>query len=666
MNKLVTKEFNIHNAKQFIESINEVSSDNYYVCFGKHTPYSNTDAIVDTPSDTLRYKYQTIYDDMIFGKKISSSDVKMVVRKSVWSSNTVYDFYDDQKDLSNSNFFVVTPSGSNYNVYKCLDNANGAPSTEIPSSVDTSVFTETDGYTWKYMYTITQSQWNKFSTVSYMPVYSNTQVIAEAADRSIDVILNEYSGSYYNNYHSGIFENGNQLVSSNVFRLSGDAVALNDYYKGCIIEFSSSSGYEYREITNYVVSGANRTITIDSPISNPIEVGDSYRIYPKIDIYGDGEETEKCIAWAIIDPLSSNSVSRVEILTNGSGYRQAHARVMFDESVNVSDEAILRPIISPINGHGSDPTKELLAHKICISVSVANTESNTIVAQNDFRNISIIKNPLFNDIELNYIETTNIFNIGETVYQYRPIQILGTVDANSSSYFVSGNSTFFSDSLVNGDKILIQNSSANFFTTVNNVISNTSITINDIPPGNISGNISLSIITSSGKVKSYSSNSIVITNVSNNFVVDSLVIGSESYSNIKISSIKNNSRNDNSLRTFQQTTRFIGEKTSLENFQDDELVYQEGNYSDESLRPSGRLFHYDDGITDTLYITNEKNNFSSNALIVGSSSNSVFVSTNKYNGDLIKDSGENLYINNVDAVTRSDSTSEIVKIVITF
>lgn len=668
MIKLVTKYFNIHNAYQFLESIDEPDPDNYYLTFGKHTQYANTDSTVDTPIDSLKNRDMYIYDDMIFGKKIHRSDVQLMVNKNVWVSNTIYDIYNDEEDLSDLDFYVATLDGSNYNVYKCLDNANGAPSTEMPSTVDTSTFIENDGYVWKYLYTVNSANWYKFTTTSYMPVSTNTTIKAAATDRSIDVILTDYSGSYYNNHFAGTFETGTQIVSASSFKLSGNAVAINDYYTGCVMEFTTNDDVEYREITNYVVSGSDKTVTLSEAVTATIEVGDTYQIYPKVSIQSDGFQTINCLAWALVNSNASNSISRIEILTSGEGYRDATANVVFDSSVNVTDEAILRPIVSPVNGHGYDCDKELLGHKICISVSVANNESNNIVAENDFRNIAIIKNPEFREVKLEYSGTTTIFDIGETVFQYRPIQLRGTayIEANSNAYIVDGEDTLFEESVVANDYILVQNSSANFFGQVNSVSSNTRLYMKSEGPSITDANVFIAKVNSSGVVTTYLSNSILVTEASNGFFTDSRVIGSNSFASIVLTDVENNSRNTNDFETFQQTVRFDGGLTSANAFTLDEYVYQQGTYANENLRPKGRVFHYFQDTTDSLYITNEKNEFSSNAVLIGNTSNAVFVSSNKYNGDLIKDSGTVMYIMNVEAVSRTDSSSENIKIVISF
>lgn len=66
-------------------------------------------------------------------------------------------------------FYVVTDE---YNVYKCLDNNNGALSKIKPSGTQLEPIKTTDGYIWKFMYNIPINLRNKFYTDEYIPVVS--------------------------------------------------------------------------------------------------------------------------------------------------------------------------------------------------------------------------------------------------------------------------------------------------------------------------------------------------------------------------------------------------------------------------------------------------------------------------------------------------------------
>jgi len=71
--------------------------------------------------------------------------------------------------LEDANFYVVT---DDYNVYKCLDNNNGARSIIKPTGTQLDTIRTSDGYVWKFMYNIPINLRNKFYTDTHIPVVS--------------------------------------------------------------------------------------------------------------------------------------------------------------------------------------------------------------------------------------------------------------------------------------------------------------------------------------------------------------------------------------------------------------------------------------------------------------------------------------------------------------
>jgi hypothetical protein len=147
-------------------------------------------------------------------------------------------------------------------------------------------------------------------------------------------------------------------------------------------------------------------------------------------------------------------VNRVELLAVGENYRKAESYVseqpitippsIFDEtyiqlpavisSATYFSPASLRPIISPKNGHGSDPYNELFAKRVCLSAKFNNSESGIIPVENDFRQVGLIKNPLFTEVDVNTANTVGPgFSTGEKVYQYRKLKLHGNVSIEASN-----------------------------------------------------------------------------------------------------------------------------------------------------------------------------------------------------------------------------------------
>jgi len=105
--------------------------------------------------------------EVAFVKRISPNDASLVCRKIEWTTGTVYDQYDDHLDMRELDFYVLTTENQ---VYKCLNNFAGGASTVQPTGRSIYPFTTSDGYTWKYMYTVSSFMRNRFSSVDYMPV----------------------------------------------------------------------------------------------------------------------------------------------------------------------------------------------------------------------------------------------------------------------------------------------------------------------------------------------------------------------------------------------------------------------------------------------------------------------------------------------------------------
>ena len=94
--------------------------------------------------------------------------------------------------LEECNFYVLT---EDYNVYKCLDNNNNAPSVNKPLGTSVSPITTDDGYVWKFMYTVPINLRNKFLSDQQMPVISalTNQFYSNGAMDNI-IINNKGSG----------------------------------------------------------------------------------------------------------------------------------------------------------------------------------------------------------------------------------------------------------------------------------------------------------------------------------------------------------------------------------------------------------------------------------------------------------------------------------------
>ena len=480
-NKLITSYFRLHNVKQFIESINEPANTIYYVFGGKPTQYSLGDNTIDAPNSSVQTLNTKVYDEMVFAKKITTSDVAVMANRFNWTTGTVYNMYDSQDgDLEDKQFFVVSPEGGTYYVYKCLFNNNNKPATSQPlfsaTGVDDVIYETADGYIWKYMYKVDATTFNKFSTSLYMPVVVDANVTSNAISGAIDVIKIETGGLFYNNYLSGSFTTSDVRYGGLPLKYritAGDASSTNDFYRGCIIKIITGIGSgQYRKVTSYTTDGEYKFVYIDTPFTTT-PTSSTFEITPEVLVYGDRRQSTNVAARALINSSSSNTIYKIDILNRGAGYFMATANAYASPVVRVSNsvtDAVLRPIIAPRGGHGYDVEGELYTSHLGISVKFSNTENDTISTDNDFRTVGVLKDPKFNNVKLNYNSLKGTgFTDTEEVVQLDIKRLGGSVGVSSTSKNVVGLGTLTSISInsagnttyANSDVITISNVAVN-------------------------------------------------------------------------------------------------------------------------------------------------------------------------------------------------------------
>ena len=284
------------------------------------------------------------------------------------------------------------------NVYKCIDNNRSANSTIKPSGVSTDIITTADKYRWKFLYTISAGEKNKFLTSSYIPVKtitandSSAQWIVQSAvaNGTIEHIAITANGTGYLTT-SNTFSS---ITNSTVVVLKGNAVATDDIYNGSTIIISSGLGSGFvgsiRKIVNYV--GASKTLTVNTAFSVTPNTSSTYIISPRVIVSGDSGSTEgkRAIAW--VSNTFGGQVRTITMISRGLHYSTANVTISANSSHGSGATAI--PVISPKDGHGSNPVNELFGKYIMMNVQLQGAESNTLPTNNDIRTIGIIRDPL--------------------------------------------------------------------------------------------------------------------------------------------------------------------------------------------------------------------------------------------------------------------------------
>lgn len=437
-----------------------LDNDNFYVFAGRSKPFDN-DPVPDPNYENDYDGFYFQHEQMYFGRKLSNTDVTFMARKFTWTPNTVYTEYDDKDRLmpDSEQFYVLT---SDSHVFKCIGNKNGAPSSIEPANtqIEGLPATLSDGYRWKYLYTIPGVDNTKFMTGSYMPVRENTDVTAAAIDGGLFNIKVIAGGANYPTSAGQIAQIDGQKIY-----ISGAASAQTNYYASCTLTtFGPDNLVTNRRIIQSYQDGSNRIIVVANTFNaNQISAGFNYQIAPTLSIDGDGSNFD---GYFIMN-TSSQSIIEVEVIDPGLGYNSAAASAL--SGTGFGTGASLRPIISPKGGHGSDVYGELYCKHVGITGEFAN--SYGFPTGVTIRTVGLLKNPItYNSnvpfTSLSFDQTVSLsvanttaqnFSLGETVVG-NVSRARGAVAAcNSSIVIISGyRGTFLPGEILNGQDSKVQ------------------------------------------------------------------------------------------------------------------------------------------------------------------------------------------------------------------
>jgi len=397
-------------------------SDNYYsVAVGRSQQYGHeagTD-IATTPTNTtreerlFRYNMQSVKSVEAFSFVIPTYD---------WAANTVYSAYNDNVAGQPATSYYVRTNDNN--VYLCVrtgKNATGTTqvSTVKPDHTDTTLTAESDGYVWKFLYTITTANSNSFLTSEFMPVK-----FVDSA-RSTDPEFPQYSVQ-----NAAIPK---QIVGYRVTTAGGP------YTSAPAITINGNG-----------TNAKARAILSSSGGIAAIEVGDSANA-PIVSCMGTNYNA------------ATVSISSATLAVGGTAAKAV-------------------PIFSPTAGLGADPRKDLRATSLMLNIKPVGNETGNWITGNDYRQIGVFKNLLQYDssgkftatsgIALNRMRLTTLPGVGAIGFA-NDIEMTGGTsgakawldfydDSNTLSYHQDEYTGF--DSFENGETVTIEGYTASTLT----------------------------------------------------------------------------------------------------------------------------------------------------------------------------------------------------------
>lgn len=350
MAALITDQFRLLNVNNFVDSVQDTTNSYYIfaslpnptvaVGFGRTSDWNTKSTGPPAPIDNFNYTNH-VYDTMLYGRKVTASNVRRIIRRVDWQQGTIYEKY--RHDYSVNNLSPVTSSSrlydaryyvlnSDFRVYICIENGSTATNRTGSSSQDEPKFTDLepskagesgDGYIWKYLFTINPSDIIKFDSTEYI-------TLPEKWGDSIDPQI------------VSVRDNGNSDINENQL-------------KHISVE---NQGFGY-----------------------------GLGLNTEVDILGDGEGGK-----AVITTDSSGRITRAQVSAGGKGYSYGIIDLGPIQSGSLSEFAKLIPIIPPSKGHGFDLYKELGAERVLLYARFDDSTKN-FPTDTQFAQVGILKNP---------------------------------------------------------------------------------------------------------------------------------------------------------------------------------------------------------------------------------------------------------------------------------
>ena len=450
MTAIIKNKFRLQNARDFLDNFNSsahTTSRNHYLFIGKPTVWGtgSMSAELSPPAPLDAYESEArIWDEMLGLKKIDSATTSLIIRRSDWQSGTAYAIYDDRDaDLHNQptqtrvtalsptpagNFYVITDT---LDIFVCLENDNNSASTVKPEKQNPATnlidYRSQDGYVWKYVASVSSANAAKFLTDSWVPVKTlsandgSTQWTVQAAAVSgevMSVVVENVGSGYTRTYTGTVTTIGTNGQGKGTAILStGSPSAVDDFYNNGQIHITSGSGInEIYTIEDY--NGGTKQIILTTAWSANVTTGNTCQILPKLNVATNGTDVK-------LRPVVDVSGTITNILPITRGSNSTFISVSVENSLGGTG-AIVRPILSDLDGLGKDVEKDLNAIFIMLNAKLQYAEgAGDFPTNNDYRQLGIIRDlrnydgTLATDttrIATKKLNLTNVTNANALVY----------------------------------------------------------------------------------------------------------------------------------------------------------------------------------------------------------------------------------------------------------
>ena len=418
-------------AESFLSDLS-TNKNNYFFFIAKSTNWSDEN-FPPAYVDSIRNEYD-VMNNIIAYKKIDGSSVMFAVPKYLWTTGTVYDKYTDSEDMfdevSPSKFYVVT---SQNHIFKCLGNNNGGVSTVVPETVQVFRFKLSDGYIWKYIGTVIETnlpiELSEYLVVNFIVDKTNTDTQTQYLAQFQSIPGEITSIVPYNTTNTPVYsrtiqkpQSGASVFSLKVFSFTNSngvkTIRITDPSSLQRIIETGTNGFtsyalrvdysdintneigNYGIITSEVITAQYAEFVIaDDIYPFRVTVGGQEQQYPPIvsveiipfaKIYGNG-------VGGLISPIMSSEkrIVSFDVTSSGKDYTSIFSSVVSPPGAGVTlAHPDIQFILSPKEGHSGNILKELNVKDLVIFSKINKEDSIKFMNKGSYRMFGIIKNPV--------------------------------------------------------------------------------------------------------------------------------------------------------------------------------------------------------------------------------------------------------------------------------
>jgi hypothetical protein len=406
------------------------ASEDYYLFVSSIGPFD--------PSDSLFSKNEFL-EKTLFAKKISSNDMHYMIKYYPWQKGLVFEEYDDQVDLTGVKFYAVVGPNDNdtgdYRVYKCLNNNDRTEVSNPPNWAETTpnqIYETADGYVWKFMYKLTDLQFEAYNAVGYIPLVDDYVIDPPTSTGSqvSDILVVNPNDNFGYKEERGALVGSPYSTGIIIVDPSTVVSPTTNYYTGQYLITTNPDGVTTRifKITYYFYNKntGNAQIRVGGELitgaANPVAAGvtqnASWKILPEVKIEGDG-------TGAIgIPNIVDSQIRSIQLIEPGTGYHNIdefkckhfmlYAYITADDNTQIGDSNTYTGVGIVKEPTFHDTTPVIFDNRIAITTDdIDKVSANTVLTQLSSGNIVT-----FSGVVHEVDEDNNTFYLAEYMGPY--------------------------------------------------------------------------------------------------------------------------------------------------------------------------------------------------------------------------------------------------------